>query len=84
MTAAVLNDVRRLAADIFKLTVDDVPATATRDTVPAWDSVAHVNLVLAAEQHFDVQFLPEEMLEMLSIELVAMLVAEKLAARGAR
>ena len=84
MTASLLNDVRRLAADILKLTVDEVPATATRDTLPVWDSLAHVNLVLAVEQHFDVQFLPEEMLEMLSIELVAMLVDEKLSARGAR
>ena len=83
MTAALLNDVRRLAADILKLTVEEVAATATRDTLPAWDSIAHVNLVLAVEQHFDVQFLPEEMLEMLSIELVAMLVDEKLSARGA-
>ncbi len=49
-----------------------------------WDSMAHVNLVLAIEQHFDVQFKPEEMLEMLSIELTAMLVEEKLAARGTR
>ena len=84
MTASLLIDVRRLAADILKLTVDEVPATATRDTLPVWDSLAHVNLVLAVEQHFDVQFLPEEMLEMLSIELVAMLVDEKLSARGAR
>jgi len=50
--------------------------------VSGWDSMAHVNLVLAIEQHFDVQFKPEEMLEMLSIELTAMLVEEKLAARG--
>lgn len=84
MTESVLIDVRRLAADTLKLTVDEVPPTATRDTLPVWDSVAHVNMVLAVEQHFDVQFLPEEMLEMLSIELVAMLVDEKLAARGPR
>lgn len=81
MTEAVLSDVRRIAADIFKIDAAHLPATASRDTVPAWDSVAHVNLVLALEQHFDVQFLPAEMLEMLSIELVAMLVDEKLAAR---
>ena len=82
MTETALDSVRRIAADIFKLDPVTLPVTASRDTVSAWDSMAHVNLVLAVEQHFEVQFRPEEMLEMLSIELVAMLVDEKRAARG--
>jgi acyl carrier protein len=80
----VLLDVRRIAADVLRKTLDEVPASGTRDTISGWESMAHVNLVLALEQHFDVQFKPEEMLEMLSIELTAMLVEEKLAERGAR
>lgn len=76
-----LSDVRRIAGDIFKLDPASLPPAASRDTVPAWDSIAHVNLVLAVEQHFAVQFMPEEMLEMLSIELVAMLVDEKRSAK---
>ena len=82
MTPSTLNDVRQLAADILNRPFDEVPLDATRDTVPGWDSMAHLNLVLAVEQHFDVQFLPDEMLQMLTVELVAMLVDEKLAARG--
>ena len=77
-----LLEVRRIAADTLDRQLDAVPADATRDTLPGWDSMAHVNLVLAVEQHFDLQFRPEEMLEMLSLELVAMLVDEKLAAKG--
>ena len=81
----VLLDVRRIAADVLRKTIDEVPADRARATrISGWDSMAHVNLVLAIEQHFDVQFKPEEMLEMLSIELTAMLVEEKLAERGAR
>lgn len=82
MMQSTLNDVRQLAADILKRPIDEVPVTATRESVPGWDSMAHLNLVLAVEQHFDVQFLPDEMLQMLTVELVAMLVEEKLAARG--
>ena len=82
MTDTVLLDVRRIAADVLRKTLDEVPASGTRDTITSWDSMAHVNLVLALEQHFDVQFKPEEMLEMLSVELTAMLVDEKLTERG--
>ena len=82
MNQTVLFDVRRLAADVMKKTIEEIPADGTRDSVSGWDSMAHVNLVLAIEQHFDLQFKPEEMLEMLSIELTAMLVEEKLVSRG--
>ena len=82
MNETVLLDVRRIAADVLRKALDEVPASGTRDTITAWDSMAHVNLVLALEQHFDVQFRPEEMLEMLSIELTAMLVEEKLTERS--
>jgi acyl carrier protein len=84
MNQTVLLDVRRTAADVFRKTLEEVPASATRDTMADWDSLAHVNLVLALEQQFDIQFRPEEMLEMLSIELTAMLVEEKLAEGGSR
>ena len=73
-----IEAVRRLAADVMHKTVDEVPPDGTRDSISGWDSMAHVNLVLALEQHFGVQFKPEEMMEMLSIELTAMLVDEKL------
>lgn len=82
MNESVLNDVRRTAADVLRQPIALVPASATRDSVPGWDSLAHVNLVLALEQQFHLQFVPEEMMEMLSIELIAMLIEEKLAAGG--
>jgi len=82
MNDTLFSDVRRIAADVLAQPVDRITADGTRDSIPGWDSLAHVNLVLALEQHFDVQFLPEEMMEMLTIELVALLVEEKLAARS--
>ena len=80
MNESILEDVRRTAADVLRQPLDRVTAAASRDSVPEWDSLAHVNLVLALEQQFDLQFLPEEMMEMLSVELIAMLIEEKLAA----
>lgn len=78
MNEQVLSTVRRIAADVFQRPPAEITAESTRDTVVGWDSLAHVNLVLALEQEFGIQFRPEEMMEMLSIELVAMLVDEKL------
>lgn len=38
------------------------------DEVENWDSVEHLNLILALEEEFNVKFTPEEIQEMLSIE----------------
>lgn len=84
MNESVLLNVRRATADVLQRNIDDVPSDATRDTVDGWDSMAHVNLVLALEQEFNLQFTPEEMMEMLSVELIAMLVEEKLTGRHGR
>ena len=82
MNSGILQDVCRLTADVLHLDPATVSASSSRDTITSWDSMGHVNLVLALEQHFDLQFMPEEMLQMLSVELIAMLVEEKLALSG--
>ena len=78
MTESVLNQVRRIAADIFNMPLDQVTAESSPDTVETWDSLQHLNLVVALEQNFRLAFAPEEIEEMLSINLVVALVQEKL------
>ncbi len=77
-TDSVLRQVCQIAADIFNLSVDAITAQSSPETIGGWDSLQHVNLVLALEQSFDVQFLPEEMVEMVTIQRMASLVDEKM------
>ena len=84
MSDAVLGEVRRVVSVVLQVAEQEVTERSSRDTLPGWDSIAQLNLVLALEQRFDIQFSPEEMMEMLSVELVAMLVAEKLGPKGSR
>jgi acyl carrier protein len=78
MTDSVLHQVRQIAVDIFNLPLEAVTPQSSPDTIENWDSLQHINLVLALEQTFDLQFLPEEMAEMVNIELIASLVAANL------
>ena len=82
MKPEILQDVCRLTADVLHLDPATVSGASSRDTISKWDSMGHVNLVLALEQHFDLQFLPDEMMQMLNVELIALLVEEKLALSG--
>jgi acyl carrier protein len=75
---SVLDQVRLMAADIFNVPLENVGAESSPDTIENWDSLQHLNLVLALEQHFGLEFVPEEIEQMLSIELISMLIQEKL------
>lgn len=47
------------------------------DTVATWDSVTHLNLVMAIEEAFGVAFTPEETMDMISVRLIRLLLEEK-------
>ncbi len=68
----------RLTADIMGVPVASLDRTSSADSVETWDSIRHLNLVLALEQEFELAFTPEEIEQMVSIELIEALVAEKL------
>jgi acyl carrier protein len=79
MRDSVVQQIRQIAADIFNLPMEAVTTESSPNTIENWDSLQHVNLVLALEQHFNVQFVPEEITEMSNIKLIAKLMEEKLA-----
>jgi acyl carrier protein len=59
--------VRGVVADVFSLSPEEVSPQSSPEATPRWDSVGHLNLVLALEQEFTVYFSPEQMGEMTSV-----------------
>lgn len=79
MSQPPLERVRQLVADIFNLPQSRIEPSSSPDTIEGWDSLQHLNLTLALEHEFGVQFTPEEINQLLSVELIADLLDEKLA-----
>lgn len=67
-------------AIVLDLPESDISEETSPDTVSAWDSVAHLNLVVAVEEAFGVSFTPDETMEMTSVRLMKLLLEEKLGA----
>jgi acyl carrier protein len=78
----VLNKVLTIAADVFQVPESSLGPASSPDTIGSWDSLHHLNFVLALEDGFGVQFSPEEIEQLLSIELTKALVEEKLKGSG--
>ena len=77
MTSSTFEQVRNLASDIFGIPADKITAESSPETIENWDSMQHLNLVLAIEEKFGVQLEPEDIEQMKSIGAVAATV-EKL------
>jgi acyl carrier protein len=72
-----LDKVRQIAADVFGVSPADITAESSPKTVSSWDSTAHLNLVLAIEEQFEVQLSPEEIEQMQTIGEVAAILQKK-------
>jgi acyl carrier protein len=80
LTAALFEQIRAMASDLFGVPVEQITAASSPQTLENWDSIQHLNLVLAVEEKFGVQLSPEEIEEMKSVGETAKLVESKLQA----
>ncbi|MGA3107795.1 MAG: acyl carrier protein [Terriglobales bacterium] len=76
MTANTFEEVRAVASDIFGVPPGQITAESSPETIENWDSMQHLNLVLAIEEKFGVQLEPEDIEQMKSIGDVAALVTK--------
>ena len=49
---------------VFALSSEEIPLDASPDLIESWDSVGHMNLILALEEEFGIRF-PDDQIEML-------------------
>ena len=77
MSAAVLDDIRQTVAEVFLVEVQQVSAESSPESIPAWDSMGHLNLVLTLEQKFGVKFDPDQIPQLTSVWAIAEAVTAK-------
>ncbi|MDR0603981.1 MAG: acyl carrier protein [Bacteroidales bacterium] len=56
---------------MFKQVFDtEVNEQSSQQDIEKWDSLGHLNLIVALEEEFDVLFEPEEIAEMTSVQKI--------------
>jgi acyl carrier protein len=64
--------VREIMSGIFAIDESDINKNSSLETVENWDSLQHVNLIMALEEDFGLQIDVDDALEMVSFpEVVA-------------
>jgi len=57
---SVSQQVIEVVADTLNLPAESLNESSSAENLPAWDSLAHVNLMIALEQTFDIQLEVED------------------------
>ena len=52
----MVDQIKQIMADVLDLEAECIDESTTQDNTPNWDSLNHVNLIIAVEQEFDVTF----------------------------
>lgn len=70
--------IKNVMSSIFDVELDQINDTTTQGDLENWDSMGHMNLVVALEEEFGLVFDEEEIIEMMNFKLICLIVSEKL------
>ncbi len=69
--------IRQTMASVFMCEPTQINENTSQDTLPEWDSLRHMNLIVALEEDFGITFTEDEMVEMLSYKLICDAIRRK-------
>ncbi len=69
--------IKNVMAAVFEITNDEINDESSPDTIRTWDSLKHMQMVVALEEEFGIEFEDEEITEMLNYALIRLIVGEK-------
>jgi acyl carrier protein len=84
VSGSVWEQVAGIAADILGVAKSSLDRNTGPEQIETWDSVEHLNLVMAVESHFSLQFTPEEMDQMTTLGRIAEIVEARAGGTHAR
>tara|TARA_X000000368_G_C23021234_1_gene708100 strand:+ start:583 stop:825 length:243 start_codon:yes stop_codon:yes gene_type:complete len=69
--------IKDIMANIFKTSRKNISNKSSKDTIKNWDSLKHLQLVIALEEEFGIKFTDKQTTEMLNFELIKKIIQEK-------
>lgn len=71
------DKIKNVMALVFEIDPSQIPDSASTSTIDNWDSLNHMNLVVALEEEFNILFSDEEIVEIISFEAVEKSLSSK-------
>ena len=66
--------IRTIMSAVFALPIESINDESSPDSIESWDSLKHINLVVALEEEFEINFTDNEILEIINFKLIKKIV----------
>ena len=73
---------RQVMGRVFNVSSSSITDESKVETIESWDSLNHINLILALEQEFKTMFVPEEIVQMVSFQEILEVLKQKIQTVG--
>ncbi len=67
---------KEILSNVFNIDKQSIDGSCSPDTIETWDSMRHLNLVLALEDYFNITLSEEQIVEMMNYELIKEILRE--------
>ena len=74
----MVTRVKSVISSVFEVDLCDIDTEFTSDSSEKWDSLKHMNLVLALEDEFSVEFSDDEIINLSSYSSILSVLKEKI------
>ncbi len=73
-----MEKIKQIMCTIFDVPLESITEDASTDTIENWDSLRHLNLILALEEEFNVTIPDEEVGNLVNYKLIQLVINDLL------
>ena len=70
--------IKNVMSAVFEIPANKIGKESSPDNIESWDSLKHMNIVVALEEEFNIQFTDDEIIELINFSLMEAVIKEKL------
>lgn len=70
--------IKEVMSSVFEIDVESINDNSSADNIELWDSLRHMNLILALEEEFGIELSDDDIGQILNFKLIKLIISEKL------
>ena len=74
MKNSIEDRIKNVMSSVFGISKEDIKTDASPDNIESWDSLKHMNLIVALEEEFNFELSDDEIVEMMNYKLLIEIV----------
>lgn len=63
--------IKKIMANVFQIELDKINNDTSPNSIEKWDSLKHLNLIVALEEEFEIKFDEDEIASMISFSIIS-------------